>query len=68
VPLPENLKQKYYVGDRRMDHFSWHISFHNDIRRKTESSATFYNNVSNNQVMMTEIQLMSQKMCETKQL
>jgi hypothetical protein len=68
VSLPENLKQKYYVGDRRMDHFSWHISFHNDNMRIAESSVTFYTNVSNSEVMMTEIQLTSQKMCETKQL
>jgi hypothetical protein len=32
VSLPENLKQKYYVGDTSMDHFSWHISFHNGNR------------------------------------
>lgn len=68
VSLHENLKQKYYMGDRRMDHFSWYISFHNDNSRITESSATFYTNVSNSEVMMSEIQLMSQKMCETKQL
>jgi len=41
-----------------MDNFSWHISFHNDNRKITESSATFYTNVSNSEVMMTEIQLM----------
>jgi hypothetical protein len=68
VPLPGNLKQKYYVGDRRMDHFSWNISFHNDNMRTAESSVTFYTNVLNSEVMMTEIQLASQKMCETKQL
>jgi hypothetical protein len=68
VSLPENLRQNYYVGDTRIDNFSWHISFHNDNSRIAESSATFYTNVSNSEVTMTEIQLMSQKMCETKQL
>jgi hypothetical protein len=50
VALPENLKQKYYVGDISKDHISHHISFHNDNRR------------------ITEIQVIYQMMCETKQL